>query len=585
VTTVRVPRPRPLLASAADLFRTCQVTGYQVHAPVQRLIVFQAVSAVLALATGGTLALLMALTRWEAVRLLPPELYYRFVSAHGTIMLVFWIVFFEIAALLFGGTILINHRLKGVAFAWGYSVLMAVGAVVTTVTALSGQANNMFTAYPPLVNHPAFYLGILLFAVGALAGSSHFVYQVWTARREGVVAGPLPLVVYALLAAAIIAIWTLLHGALAYAPALLQSLGLIELDPAIYRTLFWGFGHGAQQINLAAMVACWYALATLTTGARPVNEGLSRLAFVLYLIGINMGSMHHLLVDPGVGMHARIINTSYFMYAALLGSLIHAFSVPAAIETALRARGHTRGLFGWLRNAPWREPGFAALMISLIGFGFVAGVSGVLMGTMQLNMIIHNTLFVVGHFHATVVLGTTMAFMGLSFYVVPMVVRRDLAFLAMARWQPYVYGAGLLTLIAGLMAAGKLGAARRSWDATYSLGNLQVESLSSPLLTFANALIGIGGIIAVTGGIMYVLIMVGTVFVGHRNEKPAVGRLGIVAGTHGPRSDVAIPEFDHRAMAAQAPGTTVAVYVFLAYFVVMFGWAFFNLARVGWGVG
>jgi len=581
VTTVSATPPQAL----AGLFRTCRVTGYRVHTPVQRLIVFQAVAAVLSLAAGGTLALLMALTRWEAVGLLPPELYYRFTSAHGTVMLVFWIVFFEVAALLFGGTILINHRLKGVAVAWTYSWMMAIGALLTTAMALSGAANNMFTAYPPLVNHPLWYVGILLFAVGALMGCCHFVVQLWTARKEGVVAGPFSLVVYALLAAAIIAIWTLLHGALAYIPALLQSLGLITLDPAIYRTLFWGFGHGAQQINLAAMVACWYALAALTTGARPVNEGLSRFAFVLYLIGINMGSMHHLLVDPGIGMHARIINTSYFMYAALLGSLIHAFSVPAAVETALRARGHVNGRFGWLRAGPWREPGFSSLMISLIGFGFIAGVSGVLMGTMQLNMLIHNTLFVVGHFHATVVLGTTMAFMGLSYYVVPLVTKRDLAFLGMARATPYVYGAGLLTLIAGLMLAGKNGVARRSWDATYSAGNLQVDTLATPIIDFANTLIGIGALVAVAGGIMYVLIMVATVFFGRPSETPNVGRLGVIASPAGPVSSVAIPEFDHAALKPQAPGTTFAVYVFLAYFVLMFAWAFFNLGRVGWGIG
>ena len=576
---------RALLDRSGGLWRTCRVTGYQVYTPVQRLIVVNAVGAVLALTLGGVLALLMALTRWEAVRLLPPELYYRFTSTHGVVMLVFWIVFFEIAALLFGGTILINHRLKGVRFAWAYTWMMVIGAVVTTATTLSGQANNMFTAYPPLVNHPMFYVGILLFAVGALCGACHFVVQVWTARREGVLAGPLPLVVYGLLAAAIIAIWTLLHGAVAYVPALFQSLGWLTLDPAVYRTLFWGFGHGAQQINLAAMVAAWYALGALTTGARPVNEGLSRFAFVLYLVGINMGSMHHLLVDPGIGMHARIINTSYFMYAALLGSLIHAFSIPAALETAQRARGFTKGLFGWLVAGPWREPGFSALIISVVGFGFIAGVSGVLMGTMQLNMLIHNTLFVVGHFHATVVLGTTVAFMGLAYYVVPLVTQRDLAFLGLARWQPFVFGAGLLTLIGGLMLAGKLGASRRAWDASFSLAPLQVESLASPWITFANALIGIGAIVAVAGGAMFVLIMVATVFLGTRSERPAIGRLGILAGRDGPASDVEIPEFDHHATRFLAPGTTTLVFVFLVWFVAMFAWAAINLARVGWGVG
>ena len=481
-------QPRPgLIGALADRFRVCKVTGYQVYRPAERLIVANAVSAVVLLALGGALALLIALTRWQGVQLLPAELYYRFTSAHGIVMLVFWIVFFEVAALIFGATVLLNRRLPYIRLAWTYTGLMVAGALTTTITALSGHANNMFTAYPPLVNHPVFYVGIIIFAVGALLACCHFIYNVWLAKREGAITN-IPLVVYALLTAAIIGIWTLLHGAAAYVPTLLQSLGLIEVDAAIYRTLFWGFGHGAQQLNLAAMVAAWYALATLSTGARPVHEGLSRFAFVLYLVGINMGAMHHLLVDPGPGVHTRIINTSYFMYAALLGSLIHAFSIPAAIETAQRARGYVGGLFEWVRKGPWKEPGFSALMISFIGFGFIAGVSGVLMGTMQLNMLIHNTLFVPGHFHGTVVLGTTVAFMGLAYYVVPLVTRRDLAFMRLARWQPYIYGGGLLVLIAGLMLAGRMGASRRMWDMSFSFSPISVDTYTNPAMYFATSI-------------------------------------------------------------------------------------------------
>ncbi len=572
------PSKSPLLQRMTDAFRTCEVTGYRVYSSAQRLFLVNAVAAVVMLAFGGTLALLIGLTRWEAVQLLAPEMYYRVVSTHGAVMLVFWMVFFEIAALIFGMTVLLNAPLRFVRLTWTYTGLMIVGALTTIATTMSGHANNMFTAYPPLVNHPLFYLGVILFAVGALIGSCHFVYAVIRAKAERTIAGPLPLVVYALLVAAIIAIWTLLHGAAAYLPAFGQSLGLWTVDPAIYRVLFWGFGHGAQQLNLAAMVGAWYALATLTTGAKPVHEGLSRFAFVLYLIGINMGSMHHLLVDPGPGQHARIINTSYFMYAALLGSLIHAYSIPAAIESAQRARGFTKGLFGWLRAGPWREPGFAALIISVIGFGFIAGVSGVLMGTMQLNMIIHNTLFVVGHFHSTVVLGTTVSFMGLAYYLVPLVAKRDLALPGLARWQPYVYGAGLLTLIGGMMASGKLGVARRVWDTSYAASPFPVETLQGPLPLLANTVLGLGAILAVTGGAMFVLVMVATVFFGRKTNKPAVGNLGIVAGPSGPVSDSAIP--DHPV----TPGTNRIVYIFFAWFVFMFVFAFFNLSKVGWGV-
>jgi cytochrome c oxidase subunit I len=52
-------------------------------------------------------------------------------------------------------------------------------------------------------------------------------------------------------------------------------------------------------------------------------------------------------------------------------------------------------------------------------FGFVGGITGVTFGTEQINIIAHNTLRIPGHFHATVVSGTAMAFMGVTYYVIP----------------------------------------------------------------------------------------------------------------------------------------------------------------------
>jgi hypothetical protein len=179
------------------------------------------------------------------------------------------------------------------------------------------------------------------------------------------------------------------------------SLGVIDsVDPAFYRMFFWGIGHGAQQVNLAAMVAVWYALIGLTLGGRTVSETMSRLAFLLLLAFIHLGAVHHLLVDPGLGTSHRLMNTSYLLYLAVLASLIHAFCIPAAIEVAQRERGFRASLFEWLKKAPWKEPGFSALVLSVVLFGFLAGVTGVLMSTMQMNMLIHNTLFVPGHFHS-----------------------------------------------------------------------------------------------------------------------------------------------------------------------------------------
>jgi cytochrome c oxidase subunit 1 len=482
-------------------FRTCPVTSLQVHRPAELLITANAVTAVVFLTVGGILALLIALTRWQAVHLLPADLFYTFVTAHGLTMLVFWIVFFEVAGLYFGGSVLLNGRLVVPRLGWLAFGLMLLGALLAEVMIFAGQADVMFTAYVPLQAHPLFYLGIILFAVGALVAVYLFFASVVVAKQERRHSGSLPLVTYGLAVAAIIATFTLVSGAITFIPAFFWSMGLLETyDPAAYRLVFWAFGHPAQQINLAAMVAIWYALATLTVGAKPVNEKLSRIAFLLYILFINLGSIHHLMVDPGLSVTGKIFNTSYAMYLAVLGSMIHAFSIPAAVEVAQRSKGFTRGLFQWLWRAPWGEPGFAALVVSMVLFGFLGGVSGVIQGMMQLNMMIHNTIRVTGHFHATVVGGTTVAFMGLTYYVIPLIMRRGLISKRLATFQPYVYGAGLFLLIAGMMLSGDLVVPRRSWD--ISAG--QFSALTDVTL----AMLGIGAIIAVIGGAMFVFIAV-----------------------------------------------------------------------------
>ena len=166
-------------------------------------------------------------------------------------------------------------------------------------------------------------------------------------------------------------------------------------------------GHSSQQINVAAHVAVWYAIAAMVLGAKPISEKVSRLAFLFYILFLQLASAHHMLVEPGVSSEWKIFNTSYAMYLAVLGSMIHGMTVPGSIEAAQRRRGLTNGMFEWLRKAPWGNPAFSGMFMSLVMFGFIGGISGVVMGTEQINLIMHNTLYVPGHFHGTVVAGTT----------------------------------------------------------------------------------------------------------------------------------------------------------------------------------
>lgn len=136
--------------------------------------------------------------------------------------------------------------------------MMLGGSVIATVLMLSGQATVMFTFCPPLrAETPWYYAAVLVFAVGAILAVVHFFVNIVAARLRNDV-GSLPLFTFVLIGAAIIALWSLLFGALALFPVFLCTLGVIpQVDPRIYRLLYWGLGYGAQQVNLAAMVGVW----------------------------------------------------------------------------------------------------------------------------------------------------------------------------------------------------------------------------------------------------------------------------------------------------------------------------------------
>src|SRR5512144_1042486 len=143
-------------------YRTCPYTGLRVDVAAQALIKANAVAAVVFLALGGLMGLLVALTRWPAVHLLPAEWFYLVLTGHGANVLLFWIIFFEIAVLYFASAILLNSRIAAPKFAWLGFVMMVVGAIATNVAVLQGDSSVMFTSYPPIKAKPHFYLGIIL---------------------------------------------------------------------------------------------------------------------------------------------------------------------------------------------------------------------------------------------------------------------------------------------------------------------------------------------------------------------------------------------------------------------------------------
>ena len=353
-------------------FRICPESGLQFHKPAETLMRLNAVLAVVSLLIGGVTALLVTLTRWPKFHLLPADTFYQLLTTHGINMLIFWIIFFEIAVLYFCSSTLLRCRLATPKLGYLALILMVAGSVVNNVSVFSGNSSVMMTSYVPMPAEPMFYLGLILFAVGALIGCFIFLGTLVIAKEEKTYEGSIPLVTFGALTACIIAIFTISMGAVILIPTYLWSIGLIaNIDAPMYRLIWWGFGHSSQQINVAAHVSVWYAIAAIVFGAKPLSEKVSRTAFVLYICFLQLASAHHLLVDPGLSSTWKIFNTSYAMYLAVLASMIHGLTVPGSIEVAQRAKGLTKGLFEWLRKAPWGNPVFSGMFLSLIGFGFL----------------------------------------------------------------------------------------------------------------------------------------------------------------------------------------------------------------------
>jgi len=487
-------------------------------------------------------------------------------------MLVFWIIFFEIAVLYFAASTLLRCRLATPGMAWAGFWLMVLGALMNNYSVIRGDSSVMFTSYAPMGAHPTFYLGLILFAVGALIACFVFFGTLVVAKNERTYVGSVPLVTFGAITAAIIAVFTIASGAIILIPTLLWSLGLIEhIDSLMYRTIWWGFGHSSQQINVAAHVALWYAGAAIVFGAKPMSEKVSRVAFLLYILFLQIASAHHLLADPGLTSNWKIFNTSYAMYLAVLASMVHGLTVPGSIEVAQRLKGYNNGLFEWLRKAPWGNPAFAGIFLSIIIFGFLGGISGVMMGTEQLNLIIHNTIYVPGHFHATVATGTTLAFMAVTYFLIPTLFRRKIMFEPLAKYQPYLFGIGMAGVALFMMGAGTLGVPRRHWDMSFAGNVFGYEFPGAAWLMMG--LMGVSALIAFAGGALYLLITVCSVFFGQKIETPGFKHVSAREGVGAMPAAAPDAPGAHAGIGGWgmvAPGTFVLALVFLGSFVLYY---------------
>ena len=174
--------------------------------------------------------------------------------------------------------------------------------------------------------------------------------------------------------------------------------------------------------------------------------------------------------------------------------------------------------------------------------------------------------------------GTTLAFMALSYYLVPLIFRKELKFKKLASWQPYVFGGGMVMASIGMIVSGLQGVSRRHWDISFANALFSVEIPGTVEISLA--LFGIGAIIGVIGGIMYMIIILSSVFTGKRTEAR---QLLLVTGENNPIVESLDMTYEEMEKPHMHPKGTFAIAIaFLMFFMLYYFSQWWLLGRAWW---
>jgi cytochrome c oxidase subunit I len=467
-----------------------------------------------ALALGGLAGLLQTLVRSGKVTLPWGIDYYQVLTVHGVllglVLTTFFIMGFQFAIISkTAGTLTPGARLTGWIGFW----LMTVGTAMAATMILLKEASVLYTFYAPLMAHPIFYIGLTLVIVGSwVAGGAMIVtYAKWKRSNPGK-SSPL-LTFMAIINTFMWIIATLGVAATVLIQILPWSLGLVDrIDILVSRTLFWYFGHPLVYFWLLPAYMCWYVIIPKIIGGKIFSDSLARLSFILFLLFSIPVGFHHQLVEPGIDPAWKYIQV-VLTFMVIIPSLMTAFSLFATFETYGRSKG-AKGLFGWFRKLPWGDARFVVPFIGMLAF-IPAGAGGIINASHQMNAVIHNTIWVTGHFHLTVATSVVLTFFGISYWLIPHLTGRVLtkAMNKLAIVQGYVWTIGMTFMSGSMHAAGLLGAPRRSSFSDYGGAAQATEWIPYQIAQ------AVGGSILFIGIILVLIIFINLAFFAPKGEQ------------------------------------------------------------------
>jgi cytochrome c oxidase subunit 1 len=470
--------------------------------------------AVAAFGVAAAMAVMQALSRADlALPFRSPDLYYLSVTAHGTLMALVFTTFFIMGLGYVLATRALGRPLPLPRLAWVSFWVALAGTLAALWAILWGKATVLYTFYPPLQAHPAFYIGLTLLVVGSWGWCLVMLRALAHWRREH--PGTLvPLAMHGMVTTAII--WLLATIGVA-AEMLFQlipwSLGLTpRIDPLLARMLFWWFGHPLVYFWLLPAYVIWYTVVPRVAGGKLFSDSLGRLVFVLFIVLSTPVGLHHEFMDPGIPEGWKALHT-FNTFLILYPSFITAFTVVASLELAGRARGGT-GVLAWVGKLPWSDPLVSAVVCSMLLFA-IGGFGGAINASFAMNAMVHNTSWVTGHFHTTVGSAVALTFMGTAYWLAPKLMGRRLRLVSLARIQPWLWLAGMLLFSVSTHITGILGMPRRIFDATYQ-GDATAASW-----TWLTGVSAAGGVILFVSALFFVLVVLFTVL-GKQEEQPPI---------------------------------------------------------------
>ena len=414
----------------------------------------------ISLVLAGVFSLLLVLARTPLIQDLIPftDFFHVALVIHVTLSVLVWLLAISAASWSLSTTTEHPHWDR-VSFS-----LAAAGTAVIVICPFAGAGQPLMNNYVPVLQHPMFYAGLSLFGCGILSHLLRTLISRPKLRRQldGVIALRAGIVVSAVVTG------------IAILAVLASWLGLpARMDGQIYfEFLFWGGGHIVQFSYTLLMMVVWVVLAHASGCHFELTPRLV-LVFTIFLalpvITVPFLYIAHDITTPG----HRIAFTELMKYGGLS-------CLPLGLAVAASL---------WQADRPAAEGRIyrATLVSSLILF-LVGGILGFMIAGLD--------IVIPAHYHGATV-GVTIAFMGLVYYLLPRLGFGPLP-QRMATWQPCIYAGGQLLHIVGLAWSGGYGVQRKTAGTAQGLDGFgQIAGMG---------LMGLGGLISVIGGILFLLV-------------------------------------------------------------------------------